>query len=239
VRFFRHYKNKPYRYQGIAKHSETFEDLVVYECLYPNELATLWVRPKKMFEEMVGDRPRFEKIEPMFEFISNSVASDLGAAEPSQCQRFPTARLREGYFELLAQVNPVIFPDWNEAEFRKKISDKKDVMLLLARIDDQVVGYKLGYGLERGLKCAGAEGEIFYSMLGGVLPKFRRLGLAGQLMNEQHAWAKMRGYQTVQTKTMNEHRAMLALNIKLKFDIISAELDPGDGRFKILMEKKL
>lgn len=42
-----------YNVIGIAKHSETLEELVVYECLYDNPRSKLWVRPKKMFLEEV------------------------------------------------------------------------------------------------------------------------------------------------------------------------------------------
>ncbi len=31
MKLFRHYKNKPYKYIGTAKHSETLEDMVIYE----------------------------------------------------------------------------------------------------------------------------------------------------------------------------------------------------------------
>jgi hypothetical protein len=37
----------------IAKHSETLEDMVVYEALYDNNLSKYWVRPASMFEEIV------------------------------------------------------------------------------------------------------------------------------------------------------------------------------------------
>ncbi len=60
---YEHYKGKRYRVLGVAKHSETNEDLVMYEALYDNELSRLWVRPLKMFLEDVeidGQRvPRF------------------------------------------------------------------------------------------------------------------------------------------------------------------------------------
>ncbi|GMU73894.1 MAG: hypothetical protein AMXMBFR44_0930 [Candidatus Campbellbacteria bacterium] len=56
-----------YRVLGVAKHSETLEDLVVYEALYDNPKSKLWVRPLSMFEEEVEiegqRRRRFEKIE--------------------------------------------------------------------------------------------------------------------------------------------------------------------------------
>lgn len=53
IGIYKHYKGKEYRVIGVAKHSETLEDLVVYEALYDNDLAKLWVRPKNMFLEVV------------------------------------------------------------------------------------------------------------------------------------------------------------------------------------------
>jgi hypothetical protein len=51
---YKHSKTgKLYKVIGVAKHSETLEDLVVYETLYNNPTSTLWVRPKKMFTEKV------------------------------------------------------------------------------------------------------------------------------------------------------------------------------------------
>lgn len=48
---YQHYKGKKYRVIGVAKHSETLEDMAVYEALYENELSKLWIRPLKMFCE--------------------------------------------------------------------------------------------------------------------------------------------------------------------------------------------
>lgn len=56
-----------YKVIGLAKHSETLEDLVVYECLYDNPKSKLWIRPLKMFLEEVeidGKKvPRFKFVE--------------------------------------------------------------------------------------------------------------------------------------------------------------------------------
>lgn len=55
-----------YRVIGVALHSETQEELVVYECLYDNPKSKLWVRPKSMFlEEVEIDG----KMVPRFEFV--------------------------------------------------------------------------------------------------------------------------------------------------------------------------
>ncbi len=61
-----HYKNIRMEVLGVAKHSETLEDLVVYKHLDDNPLSELWVRPLAMFlEEVEVDGkmvPRFKKI---------------------------------------------------------------------------------------------------------------------------------------------------------------------------------
>ena len=52
---YKHYKGKLYEVIGVAKHSETLEDYVVYKALYDSEFGknALWIRPLKMFEETV------------------------------------------------------------------------------------------------------------------------------------------------------------------------------------------
>lgn len=65
---YKHYKGKYYQVIGIAKHSESLEDLVAYYCLYPNEKSQLWVRPKSMFEELVEVNG---EMVPRFEFIKD------------------------------------------------------------------------------------------------------------------------------------------------------------------------
>ncbi len=58
---YRHYKGKEYEVIGVARHSETEEEFVVYRTLYGN--FDLWIRPKAMFLETVHvdgkEVPRF------------------------------------------------------------------------------------------------------------------------------------------------------------------------------------
>jgi len=48
---YRHFKGKEYEVFGVARHSETEEELVVYRALYGD--FGLWVRPVSMWNETV------------------------------------------------------------------------------------------------------------------------------------------------------------------------------------------
>lgn len=48
---YRHFKGKEYRVVGVAQHSETLEEMVVYQALYGE--GGLWVRPTAMWDEHV------------------------------------------------------------------------------------------------------------------------------------------------------------------------------------------
>lgn len=48
---YRHYKGKKYTVLGVARHSETLEEMVVYRAEYGDH--GIWVRPKDMFLETV------------------------------------------------------------------------------------------------------------------------------------------------------------------------------------------
>ena len=62
---YRHYKGNLYEVVGVARHSETGEELVVYRALYGD--GGLWARPKGMFAETVTvagrEMARFQRME--------------------------------------------------------------------------------------------------------------------------------------------------------------------------------
>lgn len=61
---YRHFKGNMYRVLYTARHSETMEEMVVYQALYGD--MGIWVRPRAMFcEEIVHD----EKTVVRFEFV--------------------------------------------------------------------------------------------------------------------------------------------------------------------------
>jgi hypothetical protein len=62
---YRHYKGNEYTVLGVARHSETLQELVVYRQEYGER--GLWVRPAAMFAETVEVEgravPRFQHLD--------------------------------------------------------------------------------------------------------------------------------------------------------------------------------
>lgn len=67
---YRHYKGNDYQVLGVARHSETEEEFVVYRALYGKR--GLWVRPAAMFLEtvLVDGQPQ-----PRFRFVAECPAA--------------------------------------------------------------------------------------------------------------------------------------------------------------------
>ena len=61
-----HYKGKKYQVRGTVTHSETLETMVLYDCLYENELGKTWVRP---IENFLGDVVTDGKAKRRFKMI--------------------------------------------------------------------------------------------------------------------------------------------------------------------------
>ena len=63
-KYYRHFKGNVYRVLHIAKHSETLEEMVVYQAMYGER--DIWVRPKTMFEEVIErDGKTFRRFSPI------------------------------------------------------------------------------------------------------------------------------------------------------------------------------
>lgn len=96
--------------------------------------------------------------------------------------------------------------------------------------EGSLAGFKVGYEKEPGL---------FYSWMGGVHKRYRRMGVAGLLADSQEQWAAEAGYETVQVKTWNRHKGMLCFAILRGFNILSVEPYPRMDDYRIILEKSL
>jgi cyclomaltodextrinase / maltogenic alpha-amylase / neopullulanase len=63
---YRHFKGNEYEVVGLAKDSETMEEVVVYRALYGEH--GLWVRSAKMFAETIE---RDGRTMPRFRYLGN------------------------------------------------------------------------------------------------------------------------------------------------------------------------
>ena len=63
---YRHFKGNEYEVIGIAKDSETMEEVVVYRALYGER--GLWVRSARMFAEVIE---RDGRTMPRFQFLGD------------------------------------------------------------------------------------------------------------------------------------------------------------------------
>lgn len=65
---YQHYKGKLYQVIGLSRHSETLEELVVYQTLYGD--FGLWVRPLSIFNSKITIN--FEEV-PRFKFVHETL----------------------------------------------------------------------------------------------------------------------------------------------------------------------
>ncbi len=65
---YQHYNGNYYQVIGLARHSETTEEMVVYQAMYGD--YGIWVRPAHMFEEIVTIE---NKLRPRFIYISEGI----------------------------------------------------------------------------------------------------------------------------------------------------------------------
>lgn len=139
-KFYKHYKNKPYKYLGVVHHSETQEPLVLYESLYKNDLGPLWVRPQKMFHEDVTvngkTQARFAKVPVEYRHESNIDAESL---------------------QLITEISNKVLRPLSKNEISERLKTQKKVLYSTAWIENQLVGFKIGYALDE---------NVFYSWLG-------------------------------------------------------------------------
>ncbi|WP_370548070.1 GNAT family N-acetyltransferase [Edwardsiella tarda] len=108
--------------------------------------------------------------------------------------------------------------------------DGRESSLLIARIAGQAVGFKIGYAL---------DSQTVYSWLGGVLPAWRRAGVAQSLLQAQQQWAIQHGYRRIEVKTRNGFPAMLMMLIKNGYSIIQLQPQGAVADYRLRLAKAL
>ena len=116
------------------------------------------------------------------------------------------------------------------SEYSKRLNST--VHLILTAYDDHnPIAFKIGYHRH-------SDGS-FYTWMGGVLPNYRRKGIANNLADHQEAWAKKKSYNSIKVQTRSKHNAMLTLLINRGFQITNRNEKTSNSNTHIWMSKPL
>lgn len=139
--------------------------------------------------------------------------------------------INDELLETIAALDRAIFADPVSKEaFARELRARHNLIVLVAERGAIPAAYKIGYELSP---------DVFYSFSGGVVPEYRRQGIARALIGEQHRIATDLGYSIVRTHTKNKYRDMLVLNIKCGFDVTGVNHKSGEKFHSIILEKAL
>lgn len=119
----------------------------------------------------------------------------------------------------------------HDASVYKERLLNKDYLILVAEIENQLVGFKVGYDK--------FQNGTFYTWMGGVKKEYRRKGVAKALATHQEDYAKRKGYNSIFLKTRNRHKNMLVFALKLGFEIVEVLTMNSISEHRIILKKQL
>lgn len=123
TRLYRHYKNKTYKYLGLVRHSETLEEMALYETLYENDLGQVWVRPKEMY---------FGATEVNGKLLTRFTPVDL------QCQLLEVIDAKAS--EIISRISHSC-----GVSYEKHKTNEEMILLQIVYDGNDPVAFKLGY----------------------------------------------------------------------------------------------
>lgn len=161
-------------------------------------------------------------------------ASLPGNSPPVRIERIGLSRL-----DTIRRLNRMIFDD----DHIINSFDHTDLLILLAvehtgdarseggRAEGEAVGFKMGYRL---------SADVFYSAKGGVVPAFRRRGIARLLLHDLMARARDGGYTRFAYDTFpNKHPGMTVLGLDEGFRVTRAGYSARYEDYRLRFEKAL
>lgn len=142
-------------------------------------------------------------------------------------------KIRKGTIEEVVALSRQVtefFQPYSEKTYEERLTDVTH-LILIAEFEGKPAGFKVGY--ER------YGHDTFYSWMGGVLPAFRRKGIATLLADEQEKWAKNKGYKKVVLKTRNRLSNMIHFGLNRGFVIVDLVKKGEPEDYRVVMEKSL
>ena len=92
-----------------------------------------------------------------------------------------------------------------------------------------MIGYKIGYQI---------RDDYFESWVGGVIPAYRRQGIAKHLIEQQHRWCTEQGFSYINTLTSGDNQAMLIANLNAGYQVVGTYHDRNQT-LKVILQKTL
>ena len=136
-----------------------------------------------------------------------------------------------GEIGLISELyNRVFSPRKDEDFFRRRFQGRHNVSMLVALLDDNPVGFNIGFELMP---------STYFSWICGVIPEFRRLGVATQLMHAQQALGVEHNYGYIRFECQNQHRPMLHAAITEGYDLVGIRWDSATASNVVIFEKEL
>lgn len=109
--------------------------------------------------------------------------------------------------------------------------DREDLLMLLATVDGEPAGFKIGYRESR---------YVFYSAKGGVLPEYRRSGIARRMLAVMMERVREDGYVRFAFDTFpNRHPGMTVLALAQGFRLTKADYNATYRDYRLRFEKRL
>lgn len=127
--------------------------------------------------------------------------------------------------------NSIYRPAREMESFERRFLGRHNVLRMIARLENETpVGFFLGFELKP---------NVFFAWFYGVVAEYRRQGIATQLMDAAHEWAKLQDYEYIRFECHNQHRPMLHLAISLGYDIVGIRWDPDRSDNLVIFDKWL
>lgn len=170
--FYRHFKNNLYQVIAIAKHTETKEQMVVYQALYKD--FRIFVRPLSLFMSEV-DHKKYPECVQKYRFqlvdLSNGVENNEGPCDCGETKKpetvqpveEPEANALQSQDEMAAsKVNPDLMEFLDANSYAEKIDVLVRIKKNLTEELIQTIAISLDYPLGDGTIADQYESLLYY-----------------------------------------------------------------------------
>jgi len=132
-------------------------------------------------------------------------------------------------FSIHQQIPEFQIDSTTREQLVERINNVKHPLIMVAYVDNQPVGYLMGY----------ERYSSFYIWLAGVVPSHRRQGILVQLMKRIEQSAMKTNYNSLTIKTRNSFKSMLIFLISHDFKLIEIDKRHSVDSHRLILEKQL